>query len=240
VSFVKRLLLKISLLSLLFCSGAFAKTVITAAEIKNAVEEFVVSQIETDLPLAAIAVVDVRWQNDIEVAADVKPVIRVRKSSSRKLRGPSVVRVGIDLDGETLRKMSITADVRIHMPVLVAAYNLKRGEQIESTFFEITKSDVTKLRGVYYTDQNELKDLRMVRSLSAGDVLTDQHIERIPIIKRGEFIRILARGDLFEVTTEGTAMQDGGKGDLIRVKNVDSGKVIRGHVIDSGLIEVGL
>ena len=80
----------------------------------------------------------------------------------------------------------------------------------------------------------------MVRSLSAGDVLTDQHIERIPIIKRGEFIRILARGDLFEVTTEGTAMQDGGKGDLIRVKNVDSGKVIRGHVIDSGLIEVGL
>ena len=237
---MKRLLLKISLLSVLFCSGAFAKTVITAAEIKNAVEEFVVSQIETDLPLAARVVVDVRWQNDIEVATDVKPVIRVRKSSSRKLRGPSVVRVGIDLDGETLRKMSITADVRIHMPVLVAAYNLKRGEQIEATFFEITNSDVTKLRGAYYTDQNELKDLRMVRSLSAGDVLTDQHIERIPIIKRGEFIRILARGDLFEVTTEGTAMQDGGKGDLIRVKNVDSGKVIRGHVIDSGLIEVGL
>ncbi len=237
---MKRLLLKISLLSVLFCSGAFAKTVITAAEIKNAVEEFVVSQIETDLPLAARVVVDVRWQNDIEVATAVKPVIRVRKSSSRKLRGPSVVRVGIDLDGETLRKMSITADVRIHMPVLVAAYNLKRGEQIEATFFEITNSDVTKLRGAYYTDQNELKDLRMVRSLSAGDVLTDQHIERIPIIKRGEFIRILARGDLFEVTTEGTAMQDGGKGDLIRVKNVDSGKVIRGHVIDSGLIEVGL
>lgn len=237
---MKRLLLKISLLSVLFCSGAFAKTVITAAEIKNAVEEFVVSQIETDLPLAARVVVDVRWQNDIEVATDAKPVIRVRKSSSRKLRGPSVVRVGIDLDGETLRKMSITADVRIHMPVLVAAYNLKRGEQIEATFFEITNSDVTKLRGAYYTDQNELKDLRMVRSLSAGDVLTDQHIERIPIIKRGEFIRILARGDLFEVTTEGTAMQDGGKGDLIRVKNVDSGKVIRGHVIDSGLIEVGL
>lgn len=237
---MKRLLLKISLLSVLFCSGAFAKTVITAAEIKNAVEEFVVSQIETDLPLAARVVVDVRWQNDIEVATDIKPVIRVRKSSSRKLRGPSVVRVGIDLDGETLRKMSITADVRIHMPVLVAAYNLKRGEQIEATFFEITNSDVTKLRGAYYTDQNELKDLRMVRSLSAGDVLTDQHIERIPIIKRGEFIRILARGDLFEVTTEGTAMQDGGKGDLIRVKNVDSGKVIRGHVIDSGLIEVGL
>ena len=237
---MKRLLLKISLLSVLFCSGAFATTVITAAEIKNAVEEFVVSQIETDLPLAARVVVDVRWQNDIEVATDVKPVIRVRKSSSRKLRGPSVVRVGIDLDGETLRKMSITADVRIHMPVLVAAYNLKRGEQIEATFFEITNSDVTKLRGAYYTDQNELKDLRMVRSLSAGDVLTDQHIERIPIIKRGEFIRILARGDLFEVTTEGTAMQDGGKGDLIRVKNVDSGKVIRGHVIDSGLIEVGL
>ena len=225
---------------MLFCSGAFAKTVITAAEIKNAVEEFVVSQIETDLPLAARVVVDVRWQNDIEVATDIKPVIRVRKSSSRKLRGPSVVRVGIDLDGETLRKMSITADVRIHMPVLVAAYNLKRGEQIEATFFEITNSDVTKLRGAYYTDQNELKDLRMVRSLSAGDVLTDQHIERIPIIKRGEFIRILARGDLCEVTTEGTAMQDGGKGDLIIVKNVDSGKVIRGHVIDSGLIEVGL
>ena len=237
---MKRLLLKISLISVLLCSGSFAKTVITATEIKNAVEEFVVSEIETDLPLSARIVVDVRWQNDIEVDTDVNPLIRVRKSSSRKLRGPSVVRVGIDLDSQTLRKMSITADVRIYMPVLVAAYNLKRGEQIEPTFFEITDSDVTKLRGAYYTGQDELKDLRMGRSLSAGDILTDQHVERIPIVKRGELISILARGDLFEVTTEGTAMQDGGKGDLIRVKNVDSGKVIREHVIDSGLIEVGL
>ena len=241
---MKPLLLKISLISVLLCSGVCAKTVITAAEIKNAIEEFVVSQIETDLPLAAETVVDVRWQNDIEVdtglVTDVDPVIRVRKSSSRQLRGPSVVRVGIDLGDETLRKMSITADVRIQMPVLVAAHNLKRGEQIEPTFFEFRKSDVTKLRGAYYIDENELKALRMSRSLSAGDVLTDQHVERIPIVKRGELVRILARGDLFEVTTEGTAMQDGGKGDLIRVKNVDSGKVIRGYVINSGLIEVGL
>ena len=237
---MKPLLLKISLMSAWLCSGVFAGTIITAADIKNAVEEFVVSQIETELPATASIVVDVRWQNDIELDTDVDPLIRVRKSSSRKLRGPSVVRVGIDLDGKTLRKMSVTADVRIHMPVLVAAYALKRGEHVESIFFEMVESDVTKLRGAYYTDQSQLEDMRLGRSLGAGAVLTDQHIERIPIVKRGELIRIVARGGLVEVTIDGTAMQDGGKGDLIRVKNVDSGKVVRGHVVDSGLIEVGL
>ena len=237
---MKSMLLKMSLISAWLCSGVFAGTVITATEVKNAVEEFVVSQIETELPANASVVVDVRWQNDIELDADVDPVIRVRKSSSRKLRGPSVVRVGIDIDGETLRKMSVTADVRIHMPVLVAAHALKRGEHVEPTFFEIMESDVTKLRGAYYIDHNHLENMRLGRSIGAGDILTDQHIERIPIVKRGELIRIVARGGIFEVTIDGTAMQDGGKGDLIRVKNVDSGKVVRGHVIDPGLIEVGL
>ena len=47
----------------------YAGTVITAAEVKNAVEEFVVSQIETELPANASVVVDVRWQNDIELDA---------------------------------------------------------------------------------------------------------------------------------------------------------------------------
>ncbi len=237
---MKPLFLKISLMSAWLCSGVFAGTVITATEVKNAVEEFVVSQIETELPANASVVVDVRWQNDIELDADVDPIIRVRKSSSRKLRGPSVVRVGIDLHGETLRKMSVTADVRIHIPVLVAIHTVKRGEHVDPTFFEMVKSDVTKLRGAYYTDHHHLENMRLARSLGAGDVLTDQHIEQIPIVKRGELIRIVARGGLVEATIDGTAMQDGGKGDLIRVKNVDSGKVVRGHVIDSGLIEVGL
>ena len=237
---MKRIFFKVIVISAWLSSGVCAGTIITATQIKNAVEEFVVSQVESEIPANASLEIDVRWQNNIELDVDVDPVIRVRKSSSRQLRGPSVLRVGVDLDGETLRKMSVTADIRLHLPVLVAPYSIKRGENIESTRFEMVKRDVTKLRGVYYTDQNELVGMRMGRSLGAGEILTDLHVERIPIVKRGEIIRIISRGRVVQVAIDGTAMQDGGKGDLIRVKNVDSGKIVRGHVVESGLVEVGL
>ena len=162
---MKRIFFKVIVISAWLSSGVCAGTIITATQIKNAVEEFVVSHVESEIPANASLEIDVRWQNNIELDVDVDPVIRVRKSSSRQLRGPSVLRVGVDLDGQTLRKMSVTADIRLHLPVLVAPYSIKRGENIESTRFEMVKRDVTKLRGVYYTDQNELVGMRMGRSL---------------------------------------------------------------------------
>ncbi len=225
---------------MLLSGSLLAETVVSPAEIQAAVESFVLSQIQNDLDADARAVVDVRWQGTLALQGEGAAQIRVRRASSRALRGPSVLRVGIDVDGQTQRTMSVTADVRIWRPVLVASHMIRPGEEVGPESYELVERDVTQVRGKYYVDSLMLEGMQTRRTLSMGDVITDQHLQKIPVVKRGDAIQLIARADRMSMSTAGEALQDGGVGDRIRVKNSDSGKVIYGHVLEGGIIQVGI
>ena len=228
------------ILALWMSPAVWAETTISAREVQKAVEQFVLAQVESELPDDARPVVDVRWQGDLAFAVDGEPQIRVRRTSSRPLRGPSVVRVGIDVGGQTQRSMSVTADVRIWRPVVVASHMIKRGEEMALVGCELAERDVTQVRGAYYSDIKALEGMQARRTLSMGDIITDGHVEKIPIVRRGDAIRLVARAGRMNMSAAGEAMQDGGVGDRIRVKNSDSGKVVYGHILEDGAIQVGL
>lgn len=228
------------ILALCMSPAVWAETTISAREVQKAVEQFVLTQVESELPEDARPVVDVRWQGDLAFAVDGAPQIRVRRTSSRPLRGPSVVRVGIDVGGQTQRSMSVTADVRIWRPVVVASHMIKRGEEMAMVGCELAERDVTKVRAAYYSDIQVLEGMQARRTLSMGDIITDGHIEKIPIVRRGDAIRLVARAGRMNMSAAGEAMQNGGVGDRIRVKNSDSGKIVYGHILEDGAIQVGL
>jgi len=225
---------------MLFSGSLIAETIVNPEEVQAAVESFVLSQIQDDLGADTRAVVDVRWRGVLALNGEGEAKIRVRRASSRPLRGPSVLRVGIDVDGKTQRSMSVTADVRIWRPVLVADHMHRRGEEIVPESYRLEERDVTKVRGNYYVDALMLQDMQAKRTLSVGDIITDSHVQKVPVIKRGDSIKLVARAGRMSMSATGEALQDGGVGDRIRVKNSDSGKVIYGHVLDGGIIQVGI
>jgi flagella basal body P-ring formation protein FlgA len=224
----------------LLSGSLWAETIVSPEEVHAAVESFVLSQVQNDLDADARVVVNVRWQGTLALEGEGEAQIRVRRASSRPLRGPSVVRVGIDVGGQTQRSMSVTADVRILRPVLVASHMLRRGEAIGLESCELVERDVTMVRGNYYVDALMLQGMQARRTLSIGDMVTDQHLQKIPVIKRGDAIQLVARAGRMSMSAAGEALQDGGIGDRIRVKNSDSGKVIYGHVLEGGIIQVGI
>jgi flagella basal body P-ring formation protein FlgA len=125
--------------------------------------------------------------------------------------------VGIDVGGQTLKSMSVTADIRFLRPVLVASYMLSRGELLEESMFEMVERDITNLGNGYFTEPAQLQDVQTRRSLAAGAVLTRNHVSAIPVVKRGTAVELVARTKRFSATALGEAMQDGGVGERIRV-----------------------
>ncbi len=230
----------VAMIAVLTCSTARAETTVHESDVHRAVEQFVLAQIEAELPEDARAAIDVRWQGDLQLDGQGDAQIRVRRTSSRPLRGPSVVRVGFDVGGRTERTMSVTADVRIWRPVVVAGYMLQRGEEIELASCELAERDVTQVRGGYFTDMAAIQGLQARRTVGIGDIITEKHVEKIPVVRRGDAIRLIARAGRMSMSAVGEALQDGGIGDRIRVKNSDSGKVVYGQVLEDGAIQVGL
>ena len=96
------------------------------------------------------------------------------------------------------------------------------------------------VRGNYYVDALALQGMQARRTLSIGDMVTDQHLQKIPVVKRGDAIQLVARAGRMSMSAAGEALQDCGIGYRIRVKNSDSGKIIYGHVLEGGIIQVGI
>jgi flagella basal body P-ring formation protein FlgA len=228
-------------LILSFSGGpALAQSKVFASDITKAVEVFVQQELEGSLEGEMRIEVNTRWQGIVELESAGEPQIRVRRGSSRPLRGPTVLRVGIDVDGQTLQTMSVTADIRYLRPVLVARYMLGRGEALEESMVEMAERDITTLRNGYFTELALLQDMQTRRSLAEGAVLTRNHVAAIPVVKRGAVVELVARTNRFSATALGEAMQDGGVGERIRVKNSDSGKILYGQILDAYTIQMGL
>ncbi|MDI3279767.1 MAG: flagellar basal body P-ring formation chaperone FlgA [Bacillota bacterium] len=86
--------------------------------------------------------------------------------------------------------------------------------------------------------QEDLLGQRLVRSVRAGEVLRLSAVEPVPVVEKGTEVVLTVRQRGVVVTAVGRALEDGGQGQVIRVQNVDSGKILQGRVVGPREVEV--
>ncbi len=74
--------------------------------------------------------------------------------------------------------------------------------------------------------------------LREGDFLLRKDVLRRYLIRRGEKVQVVYRGNGISLKAVGIALENGMPDDVLRVRNVDSGKVILARVIGPGVVEV--
>ena len=230
----------ICLLALLLAQTVAAARILPQEEIHRAVEAFVRAKLDGELAADGRIEVHTRWQRDIQLVAEGDVAVQVRQLSSRPLRGPTMLKVGVMGGGRMQKEMSVTADIRHFGQVLVADIGLRRGEALSSEAVALAERDITRNRDGFFTDSAELDGLRMRRAIRPGNVLTQRHVEPVPVVERGDEITLIAGNAQLQISLRGEAMQDGGIGERIRVRNPDSGKVLYGEVVDSRNVLVGI
>jgi flagella basal body P-ring formation protein FlgA len=64
------------------------------------------------------------------------------------------------------------------------------------------------------------------------------YLERVPLIKSGQLVTIVAENDVVRITASGRAKGSGAAGDMIAVQNLNSQKEIAGRVVDASTVRV--
>ncbi len=70
-----------------------------------------------------------------------------------------------------------------------------------------------------------------------GDIVRRSLLHAPTLVRRGDAVNIVAQHEQILVTMAGEALDAGARGDIVRVRNAGSGKVIRARVIDAGEVE---
>ena len=98
--------------------------------------------------------------------------------------------------------------------------------------------EITSLTENPVTSEDELSGKWAKRNVGKGQILTSRMFETIPAITSGQEVSILYKSTGLEISTRGTALQSGNIGDLIKIRNNQSKKIIACTVMDDETVQV--
>ena len=115
--------------------------------------------------------------------------------------------------------------------VLVSKEVLKRGTVITPAMFSYAEMPVAGMENQIITDTNLLKNMELVRDLTPNTPLRSYDVKNAVLVKRGQEVQVTAgEGQGFKITMRAEALQEGGIGEQIRLKNVESGRSLYGVI----------
>ncbi len=132
----------------------------------------------------------------------------------------------------------LTANIAHYLPVVVAQTDLPRKANLTASMLGLAEMDVAKVRGDYFTNLNQLQGVRLRSRVREGEVISSRHLLIADAVNRGEQITIVATNGTLSVRMGGEALDSGKVGDQVRVRNLQSGRVIRALVVARGKVEV--
>ena len=128
--------------------------------------------------------------------------------------------------------------IQVYKNVITLARSIRRGEVISKNMLQVERHDITSLRSGYFTDEYDLLNKQVTRSLGEGSVINQSNIKQRTLIKRGERLQIKAGNENLKISVIGVALMDGRLNQKIKVKNIASKKIIQATVVKSGLVVV--
>ena len=109
--------------------------------------------------------------------------------------------------------------------ILVLNKSIERGSYIKENDLVFINS--TK-KNVFYNHKDELIGRKVKQNLRKGQYVQPRHLFRKYSINEGDPVVIVSKFKNTEVSTGGIAIKSGNIGDVLEVKNIRSGKIIKG------------
>lgn len=137
-----------------------------------------------------------------------------------------------------IKKMSVSGSIERLVTVPVLRSSLQNGDIIGKNDINLINVPQDKLQHDVVMDENKLIGMTPRRVVHAGKFVLNGMLQRPQIVGRGEPITIEFKSGSLTLTAKGRALQDGAKGDLIRVKNMNSNLTVDAIITASNQVKV--
>lgn len=150
------------------------------------------------------------------------------------------VTVGIRCEDERPWTIYVRAQVRLFAQVIVAKHFLKKGILLGENDIRLAKKELTNFRQDAIKQADMAVGHILTRSVKAGAVVYARNLELPKSVLKGQKILLLAKTGGIEVRVQGKALSDGANGELIKVRNLSSNRIVEGRVVSPGVVTVSM
>lgn len=188
-------------------------------------------EVRIDVPPLASFIVD-----RSRVAGDLRTQLSTR--ADRPFSGRVAVTVELYAGDRLVRRGVVSPYVRIAERVVVPNRDLRRGDILSEEDLVFKEWDQSKVPSDAVLDPAQAIGLRARRTIRSGQPFRLSQVEGVPIVERGDRVRIVLEMGRLHVQAMGRAQEKGAVGDWIRVQNLDSKREVTGRVDHEGAVHV--
>jgi flagella basal body P-ring formation protein FlgA len=162
----------------------------------------------------------------------------IRENGNADFLGNISATLSFFVDGRQIRRVPLSARISLTRDVLQAVRRIQRGDLITEDKVSIVRESTMRRQGEALTDMEDAVGKRATRSIRVGCTLNASMVEDPPVVTKGSPVTIIAENNLVRITTLGEALEDGRKGERIKVRNLGSGKEVFSTVEAPGWVKV--
>jgi len=228
-----RTILPIAIMLLLLSNAVLAAQTQPLDSIRSTITAFIAGQTGHYAAPAKIKIA--RLDPRLKLSLCNEPITAFQPPGSRTLGN---ITIGVRCSGVSPWTIYVSAYVQVFQPVAVSSHPLSRGKVITADDIKMVERDLAALKLGYMTDNKQAIGMVIKRSIGPDAIITPHLVEAPRLVRRGEQVTIVAESTGVEIHATGKALADGARGDLIRVRNITSKKVIEAVVTNPGVVKV--
>lgn len=131
----------------------------------------------------------------------------------------------------------ISGTIRVSQLTPVTTRLILQGERVQAGDVRMVMTDVTYAKdGVVRAE--DVQGHIASRSLPVGTPVWMSDLKREPAAKKGQIVKAMLGDETFEISVNMQAEDNGYVGDLIKVKNIETQKVMSGLVVEKGVVKL--
>lgn len=147
--------------------------------------------------------------------------------------------VGVRCAGERPWTIYLQARIALHATYYLAARAMAPGEVLTAADLVARDGDLTGLPQAIVTDPSQAVGSVTLTRVAGGMPLRRDMLKSASAVSIGQTVRVVAAGDGFAISAEGSAMNNASPGQQVRVKTAN-GQIISGIVKDGATVEIQL
>lgn len=145
--------------------------------------------------------------------------------------------VGVRCPSATPWTIYVPVSVKIMAQIAVAARPLSAGQTISQADVLLQDGDLTQLPSSVILDPAQIIGKTIISSATSGQAFRPDMLRAPQVIQQGQTVKIMAKGNGFQVSSEGKALANATLGQVVSVRT-QSGQVINGIARQNGTVEV--
>jgi flagella basal body P-ring formation protein FlgA len=176
----------------------------------------------------------------IRIPTNMPSTIDVAGLSINTATGRFVATLVIPANTPGAKRFRLTGRVHNLLQIPVVNRRISRGDIIRRDDIEWISVRKRSIRRDYIQNEEDIIGMAARRYISAQSPLSVGHLQRPQLVKRGGLVTISLINQTMSLKTQGRAIDTGGLGDIVRVKNSKSKKIIEAKVIGASRVKVNL